>query len=52
MKRIQFIDRMAQGKMSRRQMLSSAGAFGVGTAQPAETFSRRRSSHLHGMGRL
>ncbi len=30
MKRIQFIDRMAQGKMSRRQMLSSAGAFGVG----------------------
>jgi spermidine/putrescine transport system substrate-binding protein len=30
MKRIQFIDRMAQGKISRRQMLSSAGAFGVG----------------------
>lgn len=30
MKRIQFIDRMAQGKMSRRQMLASAGAFGVG----------------------
>lgn len=30
MKRIQFIDRMAQGKMSRRQMLTSAGAFGVG----------------------
>jgi spermidine/putrescine transport system substrate-binding protein len=30
MKRIQFIDRMAQGKMSRRQMLASASAFGVG----------------------
>lgn len=30
MKRIQFIDRIAQGKMSRRQMLASAGAFGVG----------------------
>ena len=30
MKRIQFTDRMAQGKMSRRQMLASAGAFGVG----------------------
>jgi spermidine/putrescine transport system substrate-binding protein len=30
MKRIQFIDRMAQGKISRRQMLSQAGAFGVG----------------------
>lgn len=30
MKRIQFIDRMAQGKMTRRQMLASAGAFGVG----------------------
>jgi spermidine/putrescine transport system substrate-binding protein len=31
MQRIKFIDRMAQGKMSRRQMMQSAGAFGVGT---------------------
>ncbi len=30
MQRIRFIDRMAQGRMSRREMLASAGAFGVG----------------------
>lgn len=30
MQRIKFIDRMAQGKLSRRQMMQSAGAFGVG----------------------
>jgi spermidine/putrescine transport system substrate-binding protein len=29
--RIKFIDRMAQGKMSRREMLQGASAFGVGT---------------------
>ena len=32
MQRIKFIDRMAQGKISRREMLKSAGAFGVGMA--------------------
>lgn len=32
MNRIKFIDRMAQGKLSRREMLASAGAFGVGMA--------------------
>ena len=31
MQRIKFIDKMAQGKLSRRQMMQSAGAFGVGT---------------------
>lgn len=31
MQRVKFIDRMASGKMSRRQMMQSAGAFGVGT---------------------
>lgn len=30
MKKLKFIDKMAQGKVSRRQMLQSAGAFGVG----------------------
>ncbi len=30
MQRIKFIDRMAQGKISRRQMLAQAGAWGVG----------------------
>lgn len=30
MQKLKFIDRMAQGKVSRRQMLQSAGAFGVG----------------------
>ncbi|PZQ99882.1 MAG: hypothetical protein DI533_04405 [Cereibacter sphaeroides] len=30
MQRIKFIDKMAQGKLSRREMLKSAGAFGVG----------------------
>lgn len=30
MKRVQFIDLMAQGKLTRRQMLQSAGSFGVG----------------------
>ncbi|WP_284166110.1 extracellular solute-binding protein [Frigidibacter sp. SD6-1] len=30
MQRVKFIDRMAQGKLSRRDMLQSAGAFGVG----------------------
>ena len=30
MNRLKFIDRMAQGKVSRRQMLAGAGAFGVG----------------------
>ncbi len=30
MQRIKFIDKMAQGKVSRRDMLKSAGAFGVG----------------------
>ncbi len=52
MKRIQFIDRMAQGKMSRRQMLASAGAFGVGLLNLPKLLSRRRSAHLHGVGRL
>ena len=32
MQRVKFIDRMAQGKLSRREMLQSAGAFGVGMA--------------------
>ncbi|QYK41834.1 MAG: extracellular solute-binding protein [Paracoccaceae bacterium] len=32
MNRIRQIDRMAQGKVSRRAMLASAGAFGVGVA--------------------
>jgi spermidine/putrescine-binding protein len=30
MQRVKFIDKMAQGKLSRRQMLASAGAWGVG----------------------
>ncbi|GAB4383169.1 ABC transporter substrate-binding protein [Albidovulum sp.] len=30
MNRIKFIDRMAQGRLSRRQMMQSAAAFGVG----------------------
>ncbi|MDZ4093927.1 MAG: extracellular solute-binding protein, partial [Paracoccaceae bacterium] len=30
MQRVKFIDQMAQGKISRRRMLQSAGAFGVG----------------------
>ncbi len=30
MQRVKFIDRMSQGKLSRREMLTSAGAFGVG----------------------
>jgi spermidine/putrescine transport system substrate-binding protein len=30
MNRIKFIDRMAQGKLTRRQMLTGAGAFGIG----------------------
>ncbi len=30
MERVKFIDKMAQGKLSRRQMLASAGAWGVG----------------------
>ncbi len=30
MQRIKFIDKLSQGKISRRQMLASAGAFGVG----------------------
>ena len=30
MQRIKFIDQMAQGKLSRRKMLQSASAFGVG----------------------
>jgi len=30
MNRLKFIDRMAQGRLSRRQMLAGAGAFGVG----------------------
>ncbi len=32
MQRVKFIDRMAQGKLTRREMLQSAGAFGVGLA--------------------
>jgi spermidine/putrescine-binding protein len=32
MNRIKFIDRMAQGKLTRRQMMAGAGAFGVGMA--------------------
>lgn len=32
MNRIKFIDRMAAGKLSRREMLASAAAFGVGLA--------------------
>ena len=34
MNRIQFIDRMAQGKISRRDMLGTAAAFGVGLSLP------------------
>ena len=30
MNRIKFVDRMAQGKLTRRQMMAGAGAFGVG----------------------
>lgn len=30
MQRVKFIDKMAQGKLSRREMMASAGAFGVG----------------------
>jgi spermidine/putrescine-binding protein len=30
MQRIKFIDKMAQGKLSRREMMAQAGAFGVG----------------------
>ena len=30
MNRLKFIDRMSQGKVTRRQMLAGAGAFGVG----------------------
>ena len=30
MNRLKFIDRMAQGKLTRRQMMAGAGAFGVG----------------------
>src|SRR5215468_6974575 len=30
MNRIKFIDRMSQGKLTRRQMMAGAGAFGVG----------------------
>ncbi len=30
MQRVKFIDKMAQGKLSRREMLASASAFGVG----------------------
>ena len=30
MNRLKFIDRMAQGKVTRRQMIAGAGAFGVG----------------------
>ena len=30
MNRLKFIDRMAQGKVTRRQMMAGAGAFGVG----------------------
>lgn len=33
MKRIKFIDRMAQGKIARRDMLRAAAAFGVGVTQ-------------------
>jgi spermidine/putrescine-binding protein len=32
MNRVKFIDRMAQGKVSRRAMLAAAGSFGVGVA--------------------
>ena len=31
MQRIRFIDRMTQGKVSRRDMMKAASAFGVGT---------------------
>lgn len=37
MQRIKFIDRMAQGKISRRHMLQSASAFGVGLAMLPRT---------------
>ena len=30
MQRVKFIDRMARGRISRREMLKSATAFGVG----------------------
>ena len=30
MKKLKFIDRMAQGKISRRDMMRGAAAFGVG----------------------
>ncbi|MEZ5779548.1 MAG: extracellular solute-binding protein [Paracoccaceae bacterium] len=31
MQRVKFIDKMSQGKVSRRQMMQAAGAFGIGT---------------------
>ncbi len=31
MNRVKFIDRVAQGKISRRRLLTAAAAFGVGT---------------------
>jgi spermidine/putrescine-binding protein len=40
MKRIKFIDRMASGRLNRRQMLASAAAFGVGVVvRPQLTLS-------------
>ena len=45
MQRIKFIDRMSTGKLSRREMLKSATAFGVGAA--AAGIGAALELHLH-----
>ena len=52
MQRIKFIDRMSTGKLSRREMLKSATAFGVGLTVLPRLTRGRRGADLPRMGGL
>ncbi len=52
MNRVKFIDRMSQGRISRRDVMRSAAAFGIGMTFDADPVTRSGTADGHGMERL